>query len=102
MLDDDWRSVAEGDPVDWLRGKFARFDLAYLDQPIVNRFREVALRYAHKLAVTDGTLSMTYHQWHGRVLHPANRIDRSVPPGRPVAIVLPQGALFSVAALACL
>ncbi len=101
-MNDDWRSVAEGDPVDWLRGKFARFDSAYLDQPIIKRFREIALRYAHKIAVTDGSLSLTYHQLHGSVLHLANRLDQCVPPNRPVAIVLPQGALFSVAALACL
>src|SRR6185312_5742627 len=96
------RSIAESDPIDWLRGKSARFDHAYLDQPIINRFREVALRYGHKIAVTDGALSLTYHQLHGSVLHLANRIDRCVPRDRPVAIVLPQGALFSVAALACL
>src|SRR5690242_4523883 len=102
MFNDDWHSVPESDPVDWLRGTFARFDPAYLDQPIINRFREIALRYGRKVAVTDGALSLTYHQLHGSVLHLANRIDQRVPPGRPVAIVLPQGALFSVAALACL
>jgi acyl-coenzyme A synthetase/AMP-(fatty) acid ligase/thioesterase domain-containing protein len=102
MSDDDWHSVAENDAIDWLRGEFDRFDLAYLDRPIIDRFREVALRYPHKVAVADGTLSLTYHQLHGSVLHLANRIDRCVPPDRPVAIVLPQGALFPVAALACL
>jgi acyl-coenzyme A synthetase/AMP-(fatty) acid ligase/thioesterase domain-containing protein len=104
MPADSWLSAAEDHPVDFMGpgGELTPFDAAYLDQPIFNRFREIVLRHGRKIAVTDGELSLTYDQLHRSALHLAHRLNQCGTQTRPVAIVLPQGALFSVAALACL
>ncbi|MBX9842089.1 MAG: AMP-binding protein [Xanthobacteraceae bacterium] len=103
---DGWLSAEDPrvDGVDRLefRDAFIPFDAACLDQPIFNRFREMALRHGPKIAVVDGALSLTYDQLYRSALDLAHRLNQCGPSTRPVALVLSQGAFFPVAALACL
>jgi len=111
MFADQWISAAGGIPAEY-RGpgahgcvasaEFVPFDPEHLDQPIVARFQRIAQHHPGKTAVSDGRLSLTYDQLRRAAFHLAHRINELVPPTRPIMIVLPQSALFSVAALACL
>src|SRR5437667_8814000 len=73
-----------------------------IDRSIVEIFNEVAARYGDKLAVVDDGTRLTYRALQSASLHLARRIDALVPAGRPVGILLPNNALFPLAALACL
>jgi non-ribosomal peptide synthetase component F len=74
----------------------------WVDRPIFDRFAHIVAQYGQKIAVDDGVLRFSYDQLFRASLHLAQRIDASVPPGRPVGVLLPNGSLFSIAALACL
>lgn len=81
---------------------FEPFDDAWIERPIVELFNRVAARHGDKLATVDETTRLTYRELQGASLHLARRIDALVPPGKPVGLLLPNTALFPVAALACL
>src|SRR6266481_4037405 len=102
---DRWHS-ARGDlpidhegPVDVV---FEPFDDARIERPIAEIFASIANRHGDKVAIVDETTSLTYRALRSAAFHLARRIDTLVPPGRPVGILLPNNALFPVAALACL
>jgi acyl-coenzyme A synthetase/AMP-(fatty) acid ligase/thioesterase domain-containing protein len=102
---DRWH-VARGDlPIDHegpIDVAFDRFDDDRVERPIAEIFASIVSRHGDKIAVVDETTSLTYRKLQGASSHLARRIDALVPPGRPVGILLPNNALFPVAALACL
>jgi amino acid adenylation domain-containing protein len=71
-------------------------------RPIFARFMMTGARHPDKIAIDDGTVALTYRELQAAAQHLAHRIATAVPKGRPVGILLPHGALFPVAALACL
>jgi non-ribosomal peptide synthetase component F/thioesterase domain-containing protein len=80
---------------------FEPFDDAAVERSIASRFCEIAERYPSRTAIDDGELRLTYAAvWH-IACHLARQVERLVPVGRPVAVVLPNATLFPVAALAC-
>jgi amino acid adenylation domain-containing protein len=91
-IDDDWPADAA----------FEYFDEGWIERPIADRFDEIASRHGDKVAVADGLRQLTYRALRRAAFHLARRIDALVPAGRPVGILLPNDALFPVAALACL
>jgi acyl-coenzyme A synthetase/AMP-(fatty) acid ligase/thioesterase domain-containing protein len=81
---------------------FARFDDAWIERPIASLFNDVAARAGDKLATVDETRRLTFRQLQRASQHLARRIDALVPAKRPVGILLPNNAVFPLAALACL
>src|SRR5258707_1206787 len=81
---------------------FVPFEDAWIERPIVERFAAVASRHSDKVAVADETTRLTYGELRRAAFHLARRIDTLVPAGRPVGVLLPNNALFPVAALGCL
>jgi non-ribosomal peptide synthetase component F len=81
---------------------FERFDDGVIEHSIASRFRRIAERYATRIAVDDGVTRLTYAEVWRITCHLARRIEAVVPAHRPIAIVLPNAALFPAAALACL
>jgi non-ribosomal peptide synthetase component F len=81
---------------------FESFEDSAIEPSIVPRFRAIAGRYAARIAIGDGVARLTYGEAWRIACHLARRIEIVVPPGWPVAIVLPNAALFRVAALAYL
>jgi acyl-coenzyme A synthetase/AMP-(fatty) acid ligase/thioesterase domain-containing protein len=73
-----------------------------IDRPIIEIFNEVAARHGDKTAIVDESTRLTYRALQNAALHLARRIDALVPVGRPVGILLPNNALFPLAAIACL
>jgi acyl-coenzyme A synthetase/AMP-(fatty) acid ligase/thioesterase domain-containing protein len=104
--DDDRWHIARGDlPIDHdgpTDVAFDRFDDDRIERPIAELFNQIAIRHAGKAAIVDETTSLTYRELRNASFHLARRIDAVVPPGKPVGILLPNNALFPVAALACL
>jgi non-ribosomal peptide synthetase component F len=81
--------------------RFRRLD-DWLERPLIDRFQQVAARHGRKLAVDDGVTRLTYSELRSAVFRLARHIVAAVPIGRPVGILLPNGARFPIAALACL
>src|ERR1700730_6389201 len=81
---------------------FERFDDGVIEHSIVSRFRRIAERYATRIAIDDGVTRLTYAEVWRITCHLARRVEVVVPAGRPIAILLPNAALFPAAALACL
>jgi taurine dioxygenase len=81
---------------------FEPFDDGAVERPIVSRFQEIARRYPTRIAIDDGETRLTYAEVWRIACHLARQVERLVPVGRPVAVVLPNAALFPVGALACL
>jgi len=77
------------------------FAESWIERPIMARFELVAARHANKIAVDDGTLRLTYSELRRAARHLARRIDAAVPPGHAVGVLLPNGALSPIAAMAC-
>jgi taurine dioxygenase len=81
---------------------FEPFDDSAIERSIISRFQEIVGRYPSRTAIDDGETRQTYAEvWH-IACHLARQVERLVPAGRPVAVVMPNAALFPVAALACL
>jgi amino acid adenylation domain-containing protein len=103
-LDRAWQ-VAGNRPLD-LGGPtdipFEPFDDGAIERPIISRFQEIAGRYPTRTAIDDGETRLTYAEVWRIACHLARQVESIVPAGRPVAVVLPNAALFPVAALACL
>jgi non-ribosomal peptide synthetase component F len=78
------------------------FDDSWIDCPIFARFEVIAERYPEKIALDDAVLCLTYRDVQQAAHHLAHRVEVAVPVGRAVGIYLPNSALFSIAALACL
>jgi acyl-CoA synthetase (AMP-forming)/AMP-acid ligase II/thioesterase domain-containing protein/acyl carrier protein len=103
--DKGWRSacrdlaIDHGGPTEVL---FDHFDDDGIEAPIIDLFDQVVARHGDKLATVDEATKLTYRELQQASRHLARRIERLVPPGRPVGILLPNNALFPVAALACL
>jgi acyl-coenzyme A synthetase/AMP-(fatty) acid ligase/thioesterase domain-containing protein len=81
---------------------FERFDDVDVERPIIELFNQIVARYGNKTAVVDEATRLTYRELQRASIHLGRRIDALVPPGRPVGLLLPNNALFPVAALACL
>ena len=81
---------------------FKRFDDAWIERPISSLFDDAAACHGDKLATVDETRSLTYRQLQRASQHLARRVDALVAAKRPVGILLPNNALFPLAALACL
>jgi acyl-coenzyme A synthetase/AMP-(fatty) acid ligase/thioesterase domain-containing protein len=91
---------ADGSPA---RGaRFERFDESVIEQPIFAQFIMAVARQPDKLAIDDGAVSLTYRELQRAAQHLAQRIEAVVLSGHPVGVLLPHGALFPIAALACL
>jgi amino acid adenylation domain-containing protein len=100
-----WSSASEAIPLDFAGPVdiiFDRFEDAWTELPINERFEQIALRHAERIAVDDGTTRLTYRALRRAAYNLALRIETLTPPGRPVGILLPHNALFPLAALACL
>jgi acyl-coenzyme A synthetase/AMP-(fatty) acid ligase/thioesterase domain-containing protein/acyl carrier protein len=78
------------------------FDNGWIDRPIFAHFELIADLTPDKIALEDGVLRFTYREVQQAAHHLAVRVEATVPIGRPVGIFLPNGALFPIAALACL
>lgn len=102
---ESWSSAGSLTPLD-VEGPvnvgFDRFDDAWIDRPIIERFETIALRYADRTALTDKGNSLRYREVRSRAYTLARRIDAVAPYGRPIGILMPHNAFFPVAALACL
>jgi non-ribosomal peptide synthetase component F len=100
--DKGWRSacrdlaIDHGGPTEVL---FDHFDDDGIEAPIIDLFDQVVARHGDKLATVDEATKLTYRELQQASRHLARRIERLVPPGRPVGILLPNNALFPVAAL---
>ena len=81
---------------------FEPFGEAGTEHTISERLAATARRYPARIAIDDGTIRLSYGELLDRTRQLAARIAATVPPGRPVAIVLPNSAQFMVAALAAL
>jgi amino acid adenylation domain-containing protein len=81
---------------------FDRFDDAWLERSLLDRFDDVVVRHGDKTAVVDEFVQLSYRELRRACFHLAQRVQELVPPGKPVGLLLPNGALFPVAALACL
>src|SRR5713226_10485472 len=81
---------------------FEPFDDRAIERSIVSRFQEIAGRYPTRTAIDDGGTRLTYAEVWRIACHLARQVESVVPAGRPVALVLPNAALFPVAAMACL
>jgi acyl-coenzyme A synthetase/AMP-(fatty) acid ligase/thioesterase domain-containing protein len=81
---------------------FQRFDDEWIERPISSLFNDAAARHGDKLATVDETRSLTYRQLQRASQHLARRVGALVAAKRPVGILLPNNALFPLAALACL
>jgi acyl-CoA synthetase (AMP-forming)/AMP-acid ligase II/thioesterase domain-containing protein len=81
---------------------FDQFDDTWIERPITELFNRMVARHGDKVAIIDETTRLTYRELQRASLHLARRIDALVPPGKPVGLLLPNTALFPVAALACL
>jgi acyl-coenzyme A synthetase/AMP-(fatty) acid ligase len=73
-----------------------------IEGSIIARFEEMVGRYPARIAVNDGEVRLTYAEVWRIARHLARQVERLVPVGRPVAVVLPNAAVFPVAGLACL
>jgi acyl-CoA synthetase (AMP-forming)/AMP-acid ligase II len=78
------------------------FDNSWIDRSISARFELIADLAPEKIAIDDGVFRFTYREVQQAARHLAARVEVAVPMGRPVGIFLPNGALFPIAALACL
>jgi len=81
---------------------FDHFPDEWIDRPIIELFDQVVARYGDKQATVDERRTLTYRELQLASRHLALRIKRLVGPDKPVGILLPNNALFPVAALACL
>jgi amino acid adenylation domain-containing protein len=95
----DIAALDDGGPVDI---EFEPFEAAAVERPIWARFAAIAVENAERLAIDDGARRFHYGELKGAVHRLASRIDMVVPAGKPVGVLLANGAFFPVAALACL
>jgi non-ribosomal peptide synthetase component F len=105
IADDRWRDSHADLPLDHegpTDVAFEQFDDVWVERPIVDRFNQVVARYGDKTAVVDEITRLTYRELQRASFHLACRIEALVPAGQPVGILLPNNALFPLAALACL
>lgn len=105
LAEKSWSSAGDAIPLDWAGPvdiAFARFEDEWIASPMVERFEQVALRYANRIAVDDGKTRLTYRALRCAVYRLAQHIETVTPAGRPVGILLPHNAYFPLAALACL
>lgn len=63
---------------------------------------EVVPRHRAKIACADETRRLTFDDVGRACLHLAHRLNAIAPPERPVGLLIPNGALFPAATLACL
>jgi amino acid adenylation domain-containing protein len=103
-LDDAWQCAGDrpldlGGPSDV---PFEPFDDGAIENSVISRFHEMAVRYPTRTAIDDGETRLTYAEVWRITCHLARRVESIVPAGRPVAVILPNATLFPVAALACL
>ena len=105
ITDDGWRGSRADLPLDH-QGLadvvFEQFDDVWVERPIVDRFNQIVAHYGDKTAVVDEITQLTYRELQRASFHLACRIEALVPTGQPVGILLPNNALFPLAALACL
>ncbi len=95
----DQNTVDSAGPIDV---PFERFDQEWTEQPVAARFEQMVRRYGERIAIDDGTRSMTYGAVWQLVRRLVRRIEEQVPPQRPLGILSSHNALFPAAALACL
>jgi acyl-coenzyme A synthetase/AMP-(fatty) acid ligase/thioesterase domain-containing protein len=105
VSDRDWQTSPRDLPLDHdgpVDVAFEPWSDDAVERPIVEIFNEVAARHGDKLAVVDDRTQLSYRALQDAALHLARRIGALVPAGRPVGILLPNNALFPLAAIACL
>lgn len=83
-------------------GTFECLKEDWIEQSVINLFEQAVARHGDKVAVDDGVTRLAYCELRRAVFHLAQRIAALVPVGHPVGILLPPGARFPIAALACL
>ena len=81
---------------------YERFDEDRENRSIASLFAVIAERHATRTAINDGETRLTYAEAWRITRCLARRVIEVAPAGRPVAVMLPNAALFPVAALACL
>lgn len=100
-----WFSAGDAIPLDFAGPvdiAFDRFEDKWIESPLVERFEQISLRYADRIAVDDGKTRLSYRALRGAVYRLARRIQAEAPERRPVGVLLPHNAYFPLAALACL
>jgi acyl-coenzyme A synthetase/AMP-(fatty) acid ligase/thioesterase domain-containing protein len=105
VLDREWQASPNDLPLDHdgpVDVPFEPWSDSWIERSIVEIFNEVAGCHGDKIAIVDDSTRLTYRALQSASLHLARRIGALVPAGRPVGILLPNNALFPLAALACL
>jgi non-ribosomal peptide synthetase component F/thioesterase domain-containing protein/acyl carrier protein len=100
------RKLAEGRfPLDWngpAGRRFVRFRDEDMERPIVDQLEAIARWQPDRVAILDGTTTLTYAElWRG-LSGLAESIAERTKPGEAVGILLPACAMAPLAMLACL
>jgi acyl-coenzyme A synthetase/AMP-(fatty) acid ligase/thioesterase domain-containing protein len=104
ISDREWQTSPRDLPLDHdgpIEVPFEPWPDSWIDRPIIEIFNEVAARHGDKTAIVDENTRLTYRALQSAALHLARRISALAPAGRPVGILLPNNALFPLAAIAC-
>jgi non-ribosomal peptide synthetase component F/thioesterase domain-containing protein/acyl carrier protein len=92
-------------PLDWngpTDRTFLEFGDDDLDRSIIDHFERVARRHPDRVAITDLDMSVSFAQLWDGLSGLAETISAESRPGELVGILLPPGAMFPLAMLACL
>ena len=99
-----WSNAGDAVPLDFSGPadvSFERFADEWIESPLAERFEQVALRYADRIAVDDGEIRLTYRALRFAVYRLAQLIEALPATGKPLGILLPHDARIPLAALAC-
>ena len=105
VSDREWQASPNDLPLDHdgpIDVPFEPWSDSRIERPIIEIFNEFVARHGDKIAIVDDSTRLSYRALRSASLHLARRIGALVPAGRPVGILLPNNALFPLAALACL
>jgi non-ribosomal peptide synthetase component F/thioesterase domain-containing protein/acyl carrier protein len=98
-LEDDRRPLDWNGPSDRL---FSRFRDQDLHRPIIEHFERVARRQRGRIAIRDADTALTFGELWDGVSGLAETLAAETQPGDLIGILLPAGAMFPLAVLACL
>src|SRR4051794_20206464 len=83
-------------------GPFPPLPAGFTDMPAFAHFAAWAERQPDRMAIEDGTLRLSYGDLLRAATNLAKGVVATTPPGACVALLLPNSALYPLAALACL
>lgn len=89
-------SIDHDGPVDW---PFEPIGREWADRPVLDRFEHIVERFGDKVAIDDGTDTLTFAQLRARGYALASLL-RDAPKDRPIAVLIPAGVLSAAVAVA--